>query len=175
MGQWGKNDRTNTIQLLALLVGLMILAYWATVSLTARDLLWFASEFEGQPSRIIVYHTGERTELLPGQAGFDELASSVHATLDQGFAQLTSLGLSEQSLQDAYTQYVTLEVFFDQPVKLRSWFYAGRTTQMLFLITGRHSEMSVVLLGDQGQYRAGAPALKTMELIQGSLRTLGFY
>ncbi len=99
----------------------------------------------------------------------------MQATLDQGFARLTSLGLSEQSLQDAYTQYVTLEVFFDQPVALRSWFDPGRTTQMLFLITGRHAEMSVVLLGDKGQYRPGAPALKTMELIQESLRTLGFY
>jgi hypothetical protein len=175
MSRWIKNDRTNTIQLLVLIVGVVILSYWAVVSLTARDPLWFAGEFEGQPSRVVVYHMGQRTELLPGQAGFDELASAVQATLDQGFARLTSLGLSEQSLQDAYAQYVTLEVFFDQPVTLRSWFNAGRTTQMLFLITGRHAEMSVVLLGDQGEYRAGAPALKTMEPIQGSLKSLGFY
>ncbi len=46
MSRWIKNDRTNTIQLLGLIVGLVILAYWATVSLTARDPLWFASEFE---------------------------------------------------------------------------------------------------------------------------------
>jgi hypothetical protein len=175
MSRWIKNDRTNTIQLLILIVGLVILAYWATVSLTAHNPLWFVSEFEGQPSRIVVYHTGQCTELLPGQAGFDELASAVQATLDQGFARLTSLGLSEPSLQGAYTQYVTLEVFFDQPVTLRSWFDAGRTTQMLFFITGRYAEMSAVLLGDQGEYRAGAPALKTMGPIQASLKSLGFY
>ena len=88
---------------------------------------------------------------------------------------MTKPGLSAQSLQDAYTQDVSLEVFFDQPVTLRSWFDPGQTTQMLFLITGRHAGTSAVLLGDQGHYRAGAPALKSMEPIQESLRSLGFY
>jgi hypothetical protein len=45
----------------------------------------------------------------------------------------------------------------------------------LFLVTGRYAEMSVVLLGDQGHYRPGAPALKTMEPIQEGLKSLGFY
>jgi len=65
-------------------------------------------------------------------------------------------------------------VFFDQPVKLHTWFDPGRTTQMLFLITGPYADMSVVLLGDQGQYRAGAPVLKTLDPIREALKSLGF-
>ena len=105
----------------------------------------------------------------------EELAGAVQTSLAQGFARLSNLGFSEKSLQDAYTRYVTLEVFFGQPVKMHTWFYPGRTTQMLFPITGSHSEMSVVLLGDEGHYRAGAPVLKTREPILEALKSLGFY
>ena len=175
MNQPPRQADTNTAQLLILVAGLLLLCSYATVSLSARDLLWFLGDFEDRPSRVVVYHSGQRTELLPGQPGFDELASAVQASLAQGFARLTSTGFSEQSLQDAYTQYLTLEVFFDQPVELRTWFYAGRTTQMLFPITGRHSELPLVLLGEGGQYRAGAPILKTTDPIQEALKSLGFY
>ena len=71
-------DRTNTIPLLLLLGGLMILFYYGVTSLSSRDPLWFSKEFEGQPFRIVVYHGGQRTELRPGQAGFDALAEAVH-------------------------------------------------------------------------------------------------
>ncbi|MGD2205663.1 MAG: hypothetical protein PVH17_02690, partial [Anaerolineae bacterium] len=62
-----------------------------------------------------------------------------------------------------------------QPVELHAWFPTGRTTQMLFPITGRHSELSAVLLGDEGQYRAGAPILNDMEPIRETVQSLGFY
>ena len=166
---------TNAIQLLIVTVGFVVLAYYVTVSFTARDFLWFLRRFEDQPSRIVVYHTGQPTELVPGQAGFHELASAVQTSLAQGFAGLTNIGFSEQTLQNAYTRYVTLEVLFDQPVEMHTWFYPGRTTQMLFPITGRHSEMSAVLLGDGGHYRPGAPVLKTTEPIREALKSLGFY
>jgi len=175
MSQPVKRDRTNTIQLLLLLVGLVLLSYYATVSLTSRDPLWLLRGFEGRPSRIVVYHGGQRTVLLPGQASFDELADAVQACLAEGFARLSNLGFSERSLEDAYTRSVTLEVFWDRPVELHTWFPPGRTTQMLFPITGRHADLSAVLLGDNGQYRAGAPVLNTTEPIQEVLKSLGYY
>lgn len=167
-------DRTNTIPLLILIAGFVILFYYGITSLSARDPLWFASEFKGQPSRIIVYDGGQRTELRPGQADFDALAGAVQKSLSAGFARLTKLGLSEQSLQEAYARDVTLEVFFAEPVELHTWFDPGQTTQMLFLISGPYADMSVVLLGEEGQYRAGAPVLKTMEPIRETLQSLGF-
>jgi len=170
-----RKDSTNTIYLVIVIVGFVLLAYYGMIALTAHDPLWFLGGFYGQPSRIVVYRAGQRTELLPGQAGFDELAGAVQTSLDQGLARTTHLGLSERSLQDAYTRYVTLEVFFDQPVTLHTWFDIGRTTQMLFLITGPYAEMSVVLLGEQGRYRAGAPVLKTLEPIREALKSWGFY
>jgi hypothetical protein len=166
---------TNTIQLLLVFVGFVLLAYYATVTLTTRDPLWFLGRFQGQPSRIVVYHTGQRTELRPGQPGFDELAGAVQTSLAEGFARLSSTGFSEETLQDAYARQVTLEVFFDGPVELHTWFPTGRTTQMLFPITGRHSEQPLVLLGEGGEYRAGAPVLNTVEPVREALQSQGYY
>jgi hypothetical protein len=175
MKQSARKGGTNTIKLVLVFVGFVVLAYYATVTLTARDPLWFLGRIQGQPSRIVVYHAGQRTELRPGQPGFDELAGAVQTSLAEGFARLSNIGFSEQTLQDAYTRYVTLEVFFDQPVELHTWFPTGRTTQMLFPITGRHSEQPLVLLGEGGSYRAGAPVLNTVGPIREALQSLGYY
>jgi hypothetical protein len=161
--------------LLILLVGFVILAYYLSVSSTARDPLWFVKGFRDDASLIIVYHAGQRTELLPGQAGFDELAGAVQTSLSQGFARLSNIGFSAQSLQDAYQRDVVLEVFFERPITMHAWFPVGRTTQMLFPITGRHSEQPIVLLGDGGQYRVGAPVLETTEPIREALKSGGYY
>jgi hypothetical protein len=129
---------------------------------------------EDRPTRIIVYQAGQRAELGPGDPGFEELVDAVQTSLAAGFARLSNTGFSEQTLREAYSQQVTLEVFWEHPVELHAWFPSGRTTQMLFPITGRHSEMSIVLLGDAGKYRTGAPALETMEPIHDALRSLGY-
>jgi hypothetical protein len=165
---------TNAFLLIVLMIGVIFLSYYATVALTSHDPLWFLEGFANEPARIIVYHDGQRTEFVPGQAGFDELAAAVQASLSQGFARLTQTGLSEQSLDDAYTEYVTLEVLWDRPVELHTWFPAGRVTQMLFPITGRHSELPIVFLGDDGVYRSGGPVLETMDPIREALSSLEF-
>jgi hypothetical protein len=167
--------RTNTLQLVLLVVGFGLLFYYAVTAMMARDPRWFTGEFRGQPSRIVVYHSGERDELRSGREGFDQLERAVASCLDQGFARLSSIGLSEASLHDAYTEDITLEVIFESPVELHTWFNPGRTTQMLFLITGRYGDLSIVLLGDDGRYRSGAPVLQDMEPIREALRSLGYY
>lgn len=166
--------RTNSVGLLILFFSCLMLGSYGMISMTSRDPLWFLRGFEDRPSRIVVYQGGQRMELLRGQAGFDELAEAVEASLAQGFARLTNTGFSDQTLQNAYTQHLTLEVFWDQPVDLHAWFRTGRTTQMLFPITGPHSDLSIVLLGDGGNYRSGAPALNSLEPIHGALRSLGY-
>lgn len=169
-----KGGGTNTLVLVALLLGIVALGYYATVALTSRDPLWFLRGVEDRPARFVVYRAGQHTALGPGDPGFAELVDAVQTSLAGGFARLSSTGFSEQTLQEAYTQHVTLEVFWDQPIELHAWFPTGRTTQMLFPITGHHAELSLVLLGDAGHYRAGAPVLETMEPIRDALRSLGY-
>jgi hypothetical protein len=154
----------------------LLLIVYGTIGVSAQDFLWFMKGFEDRPTLIVVYHhEGKRTELRPGQPGFDDLTAAIQASLAQGVDRPSGMGFSDASLLDAYTRYVSVEAFFDRPVKLHAWFNTGEPTQMLFPITGRHSELTIVLLGQNGQYLSSPPVLKTMAPIREALKTLGYY
>jgi hypothetical protein len=168
--------RTGPLKMMALVAILVLIIYYATMTVTAEDPLWFLKGFRYDPARIAVYHhEGKRTELRPGDPGFDELTAAIQASLAEGAERPSGIGYSDASLLDAYSRYVSVEVFFEQPVKLHAWFDTGAPTQMLFPITGRHSELSLVLLGRDGKYLASPPSLKTVEPIRQALRALGYY
>jgi hypothetical protein len=164
---------TNVFGMLVAVVGFAAVAIYATIAFSAHDVYWFLTGFDERPERVLVYRAGQRTELEAGQPGFDELAEAVRASLAQGVARQSGIGLSEGSLRDAYDQYVTVEAFFVRPVKLHAWFNTDSPTQMLFPITGRHSELYVAFLGDNGKYMSDAPALKTVEPIRSALKSQG--
>jgi hypothetical protein len=165
---------TNITGMLLAVVGIGLLAVYVTIAFSARDALWFLTTFDVRPARITIYHDGQRTELQRGDPGFAELAEAVRVSLAEGVARPSGMGLSSGSLDDAYNMYVTLEAFFDQPVKLHATFNTDSPWQMLFPITGRHSDIPVVFLGVEGQYMAGAPVLKTIEPIRDVLRAQGY-
>jgi len=165
---------TNITGMLLSVIGLGLLAVYATIAFSARDAFWFLTSFDERPARVIIYHEGKRTEMQRGDPGFDPLAEAVRASLADGVARPSGIGLSPGSLDDAYNMYVTVEVFFDQPVKLHAAFNTDSPRQMLFPITGRHSGVPAVFLGVEGQYMADAPALKTIEPIRDALRAQGF-
>jgi hypothetical protein len=124
--------------------------------------------------RVVVYNGGSRTEYQPGQPGFNELSGAVNESLNRGVARQSGLGLSPDSLKDAYNRYLTVEVFFSRPVKLHAWFNTHWPTQMLFPISGRHAETAVVFMGSGGIYLSNSPALNTTEPIRAALKALGY-
>ena len=156
-------------------VGLFILlTFYGTIFIASKDPLWFLSGFYELPARIVIYNQGEQTEYTPGQPGFDLLAESLRDSLDQGIARQSGIGFSEATYQDAYQKYLTVEAFFDQPVKLHAWFDTGSATKMLIPITGRHSELSVVVLGKKGKYMVHGPAMKNLQPLRDALTALGY-
>ncbi len=166
--------RTNIGGMLVSVIGFMVVAYYAVTAISAQDAAWFLNGFDDRPVRVIVYQAGRQTELLSGDPGFAELAEGARASLAEGVARPSGIGLSPGSLEDAYKLYVSLEVFFDRPVKLHAPFNTGHPTQMLFLITGRHSDLNVVFLGVEGTYMSSGPVLKTTEPIRKALQAAGF-
>lgn len=155
-------------------IGLMVVLGYGTVAFTTRDLLWFQKDFSQLPSRVVVYHDGFKTEYLPGQNGYIELAEAVRLSLDSGVVRPSAIGLSPGSLDDAYHLYVSVEAFFPSPVKLHAWFNTDGPTQMLFLLTGRHSQYPIVFLGVKNEYMANGPLLKTVEPLRAAMQTLGY-
>jgi hypothetical protein len=152
----------------------ILLIYLGTIFFVTQDLLWFVKSFDEKPVRILVYHNGERSEYRVGDPDFDQLAEAVRQSLDQGVLRQSGIGMGEETLRDAYGKYVTVEAFFSHPVKLHANFYTGHPVQMLFPITGRHSELGVVFLGKGGDYLVNPPALKTIQPLRTALAELNF-
>ncbi len=165
--------RTGTLFKMILVVILFIVVtYLGTIFFVTQDPLWFVSSFDERPVRIVVYYNGEKSEWIVGDPGYEVLAEAVRQSLDQGVLRQSGIGMGEQTLRDAYTRYVTVEAFFSHPVKLHANFYTGHPTQMLFPITGRHSELNVVFLGDGQEYLVNPPALKTTQPLREALAKL---
>jgi hypothetical protein len=170
------SSHTHPLRMIVLIVGFIGLVLYGTIVFTTGDFFWFLKQFDAHPASIVVYHEkGKRTELHPGQPGFDELASAIQTCLSEGLERPSGIGFSDASLLDAYTRYITVEAFFERPVQLHAWFDTKPATQMLFPVTGRHSEMSLVLLGTNGKYLASPPVLKTIEPLRETLKALGYY
>ncbi len=166
--------QTNIFGMLVALVIFGLAAVYLTMAFSTQDALWFVTGFNEVPDRIVIYNAGQRIELLPGRQQYDRMAEAVRASLAQGIQRTSGVGLSQSSLDDAYNQYLTVEVFFNQPVKLHGGQNTGYPDQMLFPITGRHSDQPIVFLGRNGTYMADGPILKTVEPIREELRSEGY-
>lgn len=173
MQQHTKKHRSLAAILLALAT-LGLAAVYLTVVFISHDFLWFQAGFRDVPSRVVVYQAGQRSEFQDGQSGYQELANAIQASLNQGAVAPSGLDMSQQSLDEAYFKDVTVEAFFDRPVKLHAWFETGEPTQLLFPITGNKAGQKVVFMGNNGVYLSNPPKLNSITPLLDALRKLGF-
>ncbi len=159
--------------LLSLLV-LVVIVILGTVTFSAQDPLWWLGGFTQRPVYVIVYNAGQKTSYSEGIDGYDILANAVVEVLNSGVSRNAAIGLSQGSQNDAYNQYLTVEAYFDPPAKLHAYFNTGNPTMMLFPITGRHSDESVVFLGENGQYMTSVPVVKNYQPLRDALKQLGY-
>ncbi len=171
MNRPGSSSALVKLILVTILFGVVI--YFLTIVFVTQDALWFIRGFNERPVRIVVYHHGQRSEWRPRDPGYALLAEAVRRSLDGGVVRQSGIGMGDNTLQDAYARYVSVEAFFSKPVKLHAHFYTGHPDHMLFPITGRHSELTVVYLGDSGGYRVNPPVLKTVQPVRDALVQLG--
>ena len=174
-GDYHRRDHTQPLKMVLMLGAFLVAILYGTIAFTSGDLLWFSKGFHSRPARIIVYYDeGKRAELRPGDPGFDLLADGIQDSLSEGLERPSGIGLSDASLLDAYSRYLTVEAFFTRPVKLHAWFETGQPTRMLFPITGRHSELSLVVLGQGDKYLSSPPVLNTVQPLRDALHQLGY-
>lgn len=166
--------RTNPVLMLVVVIGFIVLVPVAVIALASGDPVWFIRDFKALPDRMVVYANGGSYEYLPGQAGFSELAQAVTASLDRGVQRASGIGLSPESLVDAYSKYMSVEAQFYQPVKLHASFNTYHPTRMLFLISGRHSQVPIVFMGTEEGYYSNAPVLVTNQPLIDCLAKLGY-
>ena len=170
-----KTDRgVNLFGMFLVVIAFIAAILYATTALAAQDSMWFLKGFHQSPDQVVVYAKGVKKVFRQGDPGFEPLAEAVRLSLDKGIARQSGIGMGEQTLKDAYAQYVTVEALFLSPAKLHAWFNTYDPTQMLFPITGRHSELSVVFLGMRGKYMSNGPVLKDMSPLRSALKDLGY-
>ncbi len=164
----------NLARMFFVVIVFILVTAFLTITISSKDPTWFIPGFVDVPVRVTVYHDGQQTDYFPSDPGFAELAEGVRASLNAGVARPSTIGLSQGSLDDAYKLYVSVEAFFATKVKLHTWFNTGDPTQMLFLITGRHSQEDLVFMGDGKAYLPGPPALVTRKPLLDALQQLGY-
>lgn len=165
---------TNPLRMLLVLVFFLAAAAFVAILIASRDPAWFVKGFTETPARVVVYHNGQADTYEPGDDGYQQLAAAVQSSLDQGVARSSGIGLSPESLQDAYEKSLSVEAFFPAPVKLHAPFNTYRPTQMLFLLTGRHSDVPIVFMGVSKRYMSNGPVLKTRAPLLYALQELGY-
>ncbi len=166
--------QVNLGKMLISLVVLLVVITLGTVTFTTKDPLWWLSGFTQRPIYVIVYNNGQKTSYSEGIDGYDILANAVVEVLNSGVSHNAAIGLSKESLADAYNKYMTVEAYFDPPAKLHTFFDTGNPTMMLFPITGRHSDESVVFLGVNGMYGSNVPVMKNYQPLRDALKQLGY-
>ncbi|MDO8970775.1 MAG: hypothetical protein Q7U74_08815 [Saprospiraceae bacterium] len=164
----------NIFRMILAIVGFGLAVVYLTILVSSRDPLWFLGGFNELPDRIIVYSDGQKKEYNGQEENFTVLAYAVRASLNSGVYRPSGIGLSPDSLKEAYEKYITVEVFFPKVVRLYTTYNKGEATQMLFLITGRHSQVPTVLQGRDGIYLVNPPVLKTKQPLLDALKQLGY-
>jgi len=167
-------SNANLLRMIVVVALFFLITIYGTISFSSNDWLWFTRGFDARPVQVIIYNQGEQNQLSPGDAGFSEIAEAIRVSMARGVARQSGIGISPESVNDAYTNYVTVEAIFAQPFKLHAWFNTGNPTHVLIPITGRHSDLSVVFLGRNGNYSTNAPAMKDLQPVRDTLKSLGY-
>jgi len=166
--------RLNLGVMLLVLVFFGLAVVYLTIVLSSHDFLWFEKGFSDIPARVDVYQDGQRTEYLPGQNGYIELAVAIRKCLNEGVAHSSGVGMGKQTLADSYSKFVTVEAFFDAPIKIHAPFDTGSPTQLLFPITGSDAGQKIVFLGVNKVYLSNSPALNNIQPLINALQVLNY-
>jgi len=158
-----------------LVIGLFVLALvYLIITMSTNDPAWFLSSFKGEPTRIVIYHQGGRTEITPESADYAALNALLNQSLSRSGGYDEGLGLSPESLQDYRARETVVEVFYAQPVLIHSRFNFGRPDSLLIPLSGRHSEQHPVFGGVQGDYLPGTLNLRDVSALKAKLAELGY-
>jgi hypothetical protein len=166
--------QTHPLIMALVIIGFIVLIPLLVITFTSGDLEWFRKDFQARPYMVVVYAHGHPFEYISGTPGYDQLAEAVRASLASGASHSSGIGLSQESQEEARTKYTSVEAYFEPPVKLHASFNTGSPTRMLFLITGRHSEIPIVFLGTKSTYFSNAPYLNSIDPLRSVLAEMGY-
>ena len=162
----------NFRTLVLVLFILPVLVIFGVGMVTNGDPIWFISNFDETPQRIIVYQNGCRAELVAGQPGFAELNSAVNQSLSQLSGFWATYGLSDESLAHYRAQEQAIELVYSKDVTIHAPYRFGHPDSLFLGLSSTLGEDRALFGGHQGTYWAGAIRLKSVEAIQRAAQTI---
>jgi hypothetical protein len=171
-----KRVGSNIFTMLLIVLACLGLVVYLTIVFNTGDPFFFlGGAFTEKPAIVAVYQDGKKTEYRAGMPGYDDLAEGVRKSLDSGISRPSNIGLSDESRQDFFSEYTSVEAIFLTPVRLHTYFYTGNPNRVLFPITGRHTELPVVFLSEKNEpYTTLSPVLNTRAPLVDALAKLGY-
>ena len=165
----------SLLQLAGIIVLFLVLSIYGMISLNTGDLLWFWPKFNAQPAGMLIHCYGQDVTLEPGTAPFDHVTSLLNQGLS-GAKRWDPLSLSDATYEEYQISphMMTLEVFYDPPVRIHSQyrFFSGIDT-LVVPLDGRHAKYHVVF-GRAGDVTGpGSFPLATAPLIRAYLEQEG--
>jgi hypothetical protein len=141
------------------------------------DWLWFQSTaLDAHPDRLRIRHYGEETLIQPGHPDYQQLADVLDATLsDFNNTALIDVGFGEETLTYFDSEGVVLELYYDNPIEFHAPFRAGRPTQILIPIEGRHAGRNYFFRGDKGEWWFGAMRMSDSTALYATLEEMGYW
>lgn len=158
-------------------MGIFIVAVFYLINVfNTGNWFWFRNNAVNvRPSRMVIWHEGERILVQPGHPDFIPLADAAERSLSHlNNTALIDIGLSEETLEYYTKNGVTIELYFDTPVTFNSIARTGSPTQLLIPIEGRHAGAGLVFLGGNGRWWAGAIRMADPTPLLNTLAQLGY-
>lgn len=168
--------KNSVLEPLAIMVVIAALIIYTLGVFSSGNWMWFLSTTsELDLARIVVVDQGERRTFTREDADFEMLAAAVKVSLHKfSNTDLVDIGLSDQTLDDYTRDGVLMELYFNSPVEFNTLARAGRPTQLLIPIQGRHADGGYVFRGDNGRWWFGALRMEDPGPLSDALRQLGY-
>lgn len=169
--------KINVSQPILILLGVALGTWWLINTLNTGNPFWFVP-FQpiNTPSRLVIYHYGEKTTLRPGDDNFSEITTGLNESLSSfRNTDFINIGLSDNTQQRYYEEEFIVEIFFSQNVEFNLPIRFENINQLLIPIDARHSGNEYVFIGRNRAFQAGALQVEDMAPFEAALQLAGFF
>lgn len=136
----------------------MILTFYAIMSFTTGDWLWFSYNFSALPNEVVLHCYGETTDIYPGSFHFSKLTEIMNKSMS-GRKRWDPLTMSEATYEEYRNspRMLVVEFFYPEPVRVHSTYSLYSSVDNLVVpLDGRHSQTNAVFGQNNGVPTGGS-------------------
>jgi hypothetical protein len=147
-------------------------SYYLLLLVVTGDPLWFRTDFDAQPQRLVVQNRGVRIDIPQTDPRFAPLVDAFNRSIEQGYFD-ASLGFGDPTWQLSEETGLIVETQYDTPVRLHGRFVPTR--RLRILISGERIHTTELLFrSNEVEWDRIPHRLKDVSLLAQALKQFGF-